>query len=393
MSKNKSIADLMLREHCTGCGVCKAVCKYDAIEFKTDGLGFRYPVINNKCSNCGQCANYCPSLQPKSIEPQEDCYLAWSKDEQIHFTSSSGGLSMEISKWMIDNGGFVVGCVWDDYFNAVLKIIEDKNALTQIQGSKYVQSYIDEKLWSELKNKINSGQKGVIFGMPCQIAAIKKYTKGCPSLFFVELLCHGGNSPRALQEHLGLLKNSNRGCVIDKVQFRGGKYDCSLTLWSEDKLIYREGQYTDKYFWTFMRHSMLQEACYQCKYATRERVADITLADFWGISSQFIADKNKMNGYNLIIVHSDKGYRLFDVVKNKLEYWSRNIEEAIAGNDTLHQPTRKPQSRHLVVMAMKVIGFEKSVWADVEWLKQWFRRYGTPKIKLIIKKVVSFIMI
>ncbi len=387
--KNKTITHIVQHELCTGCGTCKAVCKFGAIEFRTDVLGFRYPVINDNCINCGKCVKICPSLQEKSVEPKEECYLAWALDDYTHFTSSSGGVSMVIAEWMIENNGFVVGCVWDEQFNAVLRIIDTRDSLIHMQGSKYVQSYIDEKLWAELDIRINAGQKGVIFGMPCQIAAIKQYTKESKYLCFIELLCHGGNSPRALREHLDFLKNNTKGFAIDDVKFRGGKHDCSLTLWNGNKLVYKDGQYTDKYFWTFMRHSMLQKACYKCKYATRERVADITLADFWGISNQFIAEKNKMNGYNLIIVHSDKGNQLFDNVKHNLEYWKRNIKEAIAGNDTLQQPTKMPQSRYSVVMAMKYMGFEKSVWADVKWQKQWFMLYGLARIKQVIKKIIN----
>lgn len=76
------------RNKCTGCGVCKAVCTHNAITFDIDNLGFRYPIIDaTKCVGCGLCAKKCPTLNPVSINTRNDCYLAWAKNDTIHYLS------------------------------------------------------------------------------------------------------------------------------------------------------------------------------------------------------------------------------------------------------------------------------------------------------------------
>ena len=63
-------------ELCSGCGICKAICAYDAIEIKTadDEEKPKAKIIEAMCQGCGSCASACPV---NAIKMQ--CY----EDEQI----------------------------------------------------------------------------------------------------------------------------------------------------------------------------------------------------------------------------------------------------------------------------------------------------------------------
>ena len=301
---------MTLCEHhkCTGCGVCQAVCHKDAISFTIDELGFRYPVIDKtRCIECGSCIKICPSLNPIVVEGYDDCYLAWAKDDTIHYESASGGISTVLNKHFINGGGFAIGCSWDAEFNAVLAIIESDTELKRTRGSKYVMSYIANTVWGDIKKRTQKGQKGLVIGLPCQVAAIKSFTKDDENILFVDLICKGGCSPACLKTHLSYLKKRKRLPNITDIRFRGGDNDCYFSLWNNDKIVYKKNISQDPYFYSFMKHGLFRESCYQCQYATSERVSDITIADFWGIDSEFVKDKNTLNGTNLVIVHSDKG--------------------------------------------------------------------------------------
>ena len=46
---------------CSGCGICKTVCSYNAIEIVTEGEKSKAQVTDALCKGCGACAAACPS--------------------------------------------------------------------------------------------------------------------------------------------------------------------------------------------------------------------------------------------------------------------------------------------------------------------------------------------
>jgi NADPH-dependent glutamate synthase beta subunit-like oxidoreductase len=49
------------QEICSGCGVCVALCSYDAIKLKESGNGAVAVIDESRCKRCGVCAAACPS--------------------------------------------------------------------------------------------------------------------------------------------------------------------------------------------------------------------------------------------------------------------------------------------------------------------------------------------
>lgn len=324
------------KQKCTGCGLCKEVCHKQAIGFEYDRLGFRYPIIEQeKCIGCGMCSKKCPELNPVDNKDGNDCYLAWAKDDSIHYESASGGVSYLLAKHYIEHGGFSVGCIWDEEFNAILKVIDNLEDLRKTVGSKYVQSYLSEETWNEVKNRLKAGQKGVFLGLPCQVAAMKAYTNDNDNLILCEILCHGACSPLLHQKHIAYLREHRKHRLkkITDIRFRGGRYDFFYTLWKDGHIKYLDGAQSDTYFHSFSRHILYRESCYTCSYARGERIADITIGDFWGIDPSFLKDKHRLNGFNLVIVHSKNGDALLSSIKDKLELYKRSFDEAIIGNE------------------------------------------------------------
>lgn len=378
--------ELCHTDNCTGCGLCVEVCPHKAISFKYDDLGFRYPQIDfDKCVSCGSCIKKCPILSPVEYEKRNDCYLAWAKDNDNHYESASGGVAYTISKYVIDNGGFAVGCVWDEEFNAVLKVIERIEDLKRIRGSKYVQSYIPEETFKSIKKRLINGERGIFIGLPCQVAAIKSFVSKNDSLVLCDLLCHGGCSPTFHKEHIASLKKKNRISSISDVRYRGGDYDFCISLWHNRKMKYVNALYADTYYYAFVKHALFHESCYTCQFARSERVSDITIADFWGLDPEFVSDKNHLNGTNLVLVHSSKGEKLWKNIETYVEAYRRPFEEAVKGNDTLRNPTEIPNNRQSLLMTIERIGFEKAINNDKDFqLKKKNARRNLIKHRIIL---------
>lgn len=358
--------DLVSISNCTGCGICSYKCKRNAIVRRVDEFGFSlFSVDKENCIECGLCLKSCPSYSKLMSNETNHCYLSWSNNDTTHFESASGGLSTEIGKFYIEQGGYVCGCVWDENFDAVLTVVDTLDDLKRTQGSKYVHSIIPETVFEELEVRDKKGQKGVIIALPCQIAAVRKLN--LKNLLTIDLLCHGGCSPTAFRTHLSHLKSKYKISNITDVKFRGGKYDCNLTLWDRNKIVYRGFQYVDEYFYTFMKHSLFRTSCYNCKYARNERVSDITLADFWGINPEFIKGKHILNGTNLLLVNTERGCAIISALGNRIRIYKRDFKEAVAGNDTLKKPTSMPKDRDLDIHNYKKYGFEDMVHRDLKW--------------------------
>jgi heterodisulfide reductase subunit A-like polyferredoxin len=49
------------KEACSGCGICVALCAYDAIKIKKEGDKLSMTIDTDKCKRCGLCVAACPS--------------------------------------------------------------------------------------------------------------------------------------------------------------------------------------------------------------------------------------------------------------------------------------------------------------------------------------------
>src|SRR3712207_8097824 len=93
----------------------------------------------------------------------------WSSDVcSSDLISSSGGISTEISKYVLANGGVVFGAMWNDKILVEHIEIRKIKDLDKIIGSKYVQSNISN-CYKKIKNIIEKERITVaFFGLPCQ---------------------------------------------------------------------------------------------------------------------------------------------------------------------------------------------------------------------------------
>lgn len=90
------------------------------------------------------------------------------------------------------------------------------------------------------------------------------------------------------------------------------------------------------------------ENCYDCQYSKLERVSDITLGDSWG-SGEPLEEVKK--GISLILCQTDKGLEVLG--KTELHLASVNIENAIAHNCNLREPSTRPKKREFFFKLVK----------------------------------------
>ena len=329
------------KEICTGCFACYNSCLKNAIEMQEDELGYIYPNINkDKCINCNLCKKVCPALNEVKRNESIQAYAMWNKNLQLRGNSTSGGIATTLYKNVLNKGGVVYGCInrLDEQITFVrIEKIED---LHRIQGSKYVHSYINDKL-KEIKKDLEQKRDVMFIGTPCQVAGLKKYLmKEYENLYTADIVCHGVPSQKLLEDEI---KSNIEKCENIEVKFRE-KQDYCLKIYSNGKEIFKEGIEKNFYILGFLKSLFSRENCYNCKYANSKRVGDITLGDFWGLDkngNNELYKKEEKRGISLCLINNEKGKKMFNEIKNDCYFEERTVEEAVNGNDQLRYPSIK----------------------------------------------------
>lgn len=384
-------------DNCFGCSLCHDICPKNAITISCSS-GFWRPEINDKkCVNCGLCKKNCPANNIADAEKIKKsalkCYASWSRDNNIHLFSASGGLAYEFSKYFIETGGCVAGCSFEnDNEKLIAKhiIVDTIDDLKKLSKSKYVHSNKDD-IYKAVAEE-SKHRKVLFIGVSCEVFALYEYFKSnCHdiiNLCTINLLCHGGNSPFAMTRHLKNLEKKYKR-KITNVTFRGGEYNCQFVAYNGNEIIYRNGQFEDEYFYGFMAHTLYQPICYKCPFAEARRISDITLGDFWGLNQEIFV-KAESKGENLVLTHTEKGSQLFDDIKDRLVIFERPFEEAVKENTTLKEPTETYLERERLWELIYKLGFDRAI-RKVYW--KWYLKIEIRKFvykitpKFVIKSV------
>ena len=329
---------------CCGCNACGDVCTHGAITFKTDIEGFWYPVVDEtKCVDCRLCERVCPELHIGELKKNDNnppvTVAAINKNMAVRWDSTSGGAFSALAEVMYEQGGYVSGAVYDENF-LVHNFVSDKpEDLSRLRSSKYLQSNA-EGLYARIRELLRNGKKVLACGTPCQMAALRLFLhKDYDNLVIVDFICRGVNSPKVYRKYLDSLERKYGGKVVyvkaknkelgwrnltRKVVFDNGKVYYGVKM--DDN--FRRGYHTN----VFCRPS-----CYTCQYKGFPRIADITIADYWGIEK---INKNLDNniGTSMILLNSKKGENFFGQVKDKIEWEYTTFESILPGNVALTKP-------------------------------------------------------
>ncbi len=347
------------RNTCTGCSTCMNVCPRNCITMEEDEYGVLIPSINEKkCINCNICIKKCPENNEIEFYTPLKAYAGWSLNKEIRKKSASGGIAWEMYQHIINLGGVVVGTEYDENMNLVHKMTNKIEEAKRFRGSKYVQSYIG-KIYTQIREELKNEKKVIFIGTPCQVSGLRNFLKdeNNKHLITVDLVCHGVPSIRYLKDYLKYLKIQKK---IDNITFRG-ENNWHFTGYKKGKIIYKKYNKEDLYYKAFLDGLFYRENCYQCRYARIERVADVTIGDFWGIGKEILFKHEIEDGVSLILVNTEKGDKLIQELKTQIFLEERTIEEAQKGNEQLNHPSHKNVNTQFFKELYRKYGFEIAI--------------------------------
>ena len=368
------------KTECMGCHACFNKCPKQAIEMVEDEKGFKYPKVNKeKCIECGLCEKVCPIINNRKILNDPKAYAIINKKDEIREKSSSGGIFTLLAEYVIKNGGVVFGAAFDENWNVKHYYVEDIQDINIFRGSKYMQSIIGNT-YKQAEEFLKDDRIVLFTGTPCQIEGLKAYLgKEYDKLYTQDIICHGVPSPKVHNIYLEYLKKKFKANKIENISHRD-----KVKGWKNfnTEIKFDTGKYTethdkDLYMQAFLRDTILRDSCYDCKFKKKNRISDITLADFWGIQN-ILPEMDDDKGTSLMIINSKKGNNLFENIKNNVKYQEVDFENAIRYNQSMIKSVNMDRNRDKFFENLDKIEFDKLV-------KKYTYTQGNV-IKIIIKK-------
>ena len=321
------------QDMCTGCGLCINICPVNAIKIEDLPYSQNAMIDTEKCIQCNRCHSSCPQkVQVKTNKPIE-WYQGWIDDIQDRKQSSSGGIAYALSKCVIRKDGFVVSCLLRGGIFTFLAT-QDENELKRFRGSKYVKSD-PASVYKSVKKLLKEGKQVLFIGLPCQVAGIKTFVgeELDENLVTVDLICHGTPSIKVLKRFL-----EQYDIDLEKVNMISFREKQTWSISTDIKTI-GSRLIVDRYTLAFLSHLSYTDNCYSCKYASIERVSDITLGDSWG--TDLTAEEKK--GISLILCQSQKGISLLrnsEIITKPVD-----LNNAIRKNHQLIRPSSPHRNR------------------------------------------------
>lgn len=334
---------------CTGCEACLHACKFGAINMVTSEDGFLYPAIDaDKCVKCGQCINVCHAIgNSELMRKPSKYYAAQIKDKKTLHSSSSGGLFSALAKHILNCNGIVYGCIYDEDYNAKIVRAETLDQVKAMCGSKYVWSN-SGKSYPKVKHDLEDGYEVLYTCLPCQAAGLRKYLKKeYSNLYVVDLLCGGAPSPYAFQKYLETITDHIGREKLD-FQFRdkerfGAGVDCTYV---QNGKKHYESWLENSFYFAFSSKARItwRQSCYGCNYKSINRVSDITIGDYWGVE-KYHDTFNPKEGVSVVLINTEAGTRIFDTIKDSIEYEKSNVQYVIERNSLVME---SKESHHSV---------------------------------------------
>ena len=335
MRKNMAIV-ISEKRNCTACAACSNICPKGCITMTEDEMGFQYPVVDYMaCIECQLCEKRCPVLHPDRPNHNDNptTYAARTKNPNLRFCSTSGGIFSELAACVCEQGGAVCGARYDSDQCVEHFLIEDIKDIETIRQSKYMQSRIGY-VYQDIKKQLQSKRLVAFCGTPCQVAGLYQYLgHDDQNLLTFDFICRGVNSPKAFQYWLKEIEDENHSKATRiwfKYKQNGWKASprCTRVDFSNGQFKVYSGEEN-----TFMcgylgPNLYIRPSCGECRFKGTPRLGDITLADFWGLDSVLEDD----GGTSLVLVNSPKGERLFEMLHDRIEYEKHDFSEIAAGN-------------------------------------------------------------
>ena len=391
--------DIKEKKNCCGCNACYDICPKNAITLSTDIEGFWYPRVDiDKCINCGLCERTCPQLHIGALKKNDFeypvCFAAIHKNIEVRFGSTTGGLFSALAEQMYREGGYVGGAIYNKDFSVSHFISNNPADLALLRQSKYSQSQTCG-IYKEVKRLLMAGEKVLICGTPCQMAALRHFlNKDYENLIIVDFICKSITSPKFYAKYLDYWERKV-GSQLVSFKFKDKELGWRSLVkrfdFKNGKTMYSRAQDNDLYSMAYHGNIVSRPSCYFCQFKGFPRMSDITIADFWGVEKYaYLKDIDDNAGTSAVMCNSSKGLTFYKQLKN-ITSLETTIEKILPGNPALlHEQKMSVMNRDTFFHDLDRKAIEEVVplYFPFHEKERGFKAQFKEKVKLIIRPFV-----
>ena len=391
--------DIKEKKNCCGCNACYDICPKNAITLSTDIEGFWYPRVDiDKCINCGLCERTCPQLHIGALKKNDFeypvCFAAIHKNIEVRFGSTTGGLFSALAEQMYREGGYVGGAIYNKDFSVSHFISNNPADLALLRQSKYSQSQTCG-IYKEVKRLLMAGEKVLICGTPCQMAALRRFlNKDYENLIIVDFICKSITSPKFYAKYLDYWERKV-GSQLVSFKFKDKELGWRSLVkrfdFKNGKTMYSRAQDNDLYSMAYHGNIVSRPSCYFCQFKGFPRMSDITIADFWGVEKYaYLKDIDDNAGTSAVMCNSSKGLTFYKQLKN-ITSLETTIEKILPGNPALlHEQKMSVMNRDTFFHDLDRKAIEEVVplYFPFHEKERGFKAQFKEKVKLIIRPFV-----
>lgn len=346
-TKRRSIAAVVEKKACCGCGACFVICPKSCIEL-VYGERYNYPQVDaRQCIECGKCLEVCPSaFLLKGTDPgfldepakaSYSCYLIHSTDDAIRLDASSGGFITGLIMHLMDkglvDGGIVARTAGENPLVAQSFIATDRQSLLSARASKYA----PVSSCAVLTEVLERPGRYVFVGTPCMIQGLASLRKLLPEIeerivLSIGLVCAGMASRLGTKRYI-----EGEGGVdiadVRRICYRGDGWPGRFRVFGKnDELLMDRPLLGGSLIHVVPYDHYLR--CWNCMDHWG-RFADIAVSDPW--TEEMV--ENERKGKSAIMVRTERG--------------SQAVASAIDSGDMIAEPITIQDmlcyNKHLVI--------------------------------------------
>ena len=312
-------------------------------------------------------------------------YSGYLKDTDKLMRSASGGAATALAESIIDRGGVVFGVRYSpDFHSAEYCCVDNIAAIEQIKGSKYIEA--DKKdLYSALPKYLQAGRLVLFMGLGCDVAAVRSFCEAknynTDNLYTADILCHGP-APKEIYDSYITGLEQKYGAKLQEFSLRYKK-----DRWTPFyiRAVFDNGKehiepFNESDFGRAF-YSIALPKCTHCRFKGSNYVGDLCLGDYWGIRPD--APGWNKDGVSAIVVQTEKGSRLLEMIKDNFEINAADEAVFLKGNPMYGSSRKQEADQQAFMEDLKSKGLHYAV------SKLPKRRTS---IKALIKKVIKKII-